>query len=231
MRAIPDAVAESRSSGRLERIDRFGDSGPEPSRPADPVEPLPVGRLLMTTLVALGLLTVALGAAAYYFRPVLLGLGEAFVEHLGVVGVALGFFIPDAFTVPLPADLVTSFALFGGMPLPLLVAWASLGSLSGGSVGWLIGRYAGERIPALHRRLENDTRVVPFLRRNALAVLALTAVTPLPYSIGCVGAGAIRMPYANFLMVSLLRIPRIAAYLWLIERGILVAGGLAGGGA
>ena len=57
------------------------------------------------------------------------------------------------------------------------------------------------------------------LHHGGTYVLAAAALTPLPYSIACWAAGAIKMPFGRFLAVSSLRVVRVAGYLWLIEAG------------
>ena len=37
----------------------------------------------------------------------------------------------------------------------------------------------------------------------------------------CWAAGATKMAYLDFIVISLLRIPRVAAFLWLIQRGFV----------
>ena len=59
------------------------------------------------------------------------------------------------------------------------------------------------------------------VRRYGAYALALTALTPLPYSLGCWACGALKMRFSLFLWVSLLRIPRVAGYLALIYFGLL----------
>lgn len=185
---------------------------------------LSLGGLLLSTLATLAVLLAVLFTLAYFFRPVLLEVGSWFVAKLGGPGVALGYLIPDALTLPLPADLVASVALFGDMSFPKVVFWASLGSVLGGSLGWGIGRFFVWRIPALRARMEADTRVVPILKKRGGIVLALAALTPLPYSIACWAAGGTGMGFGTFFLISLLRIPRVALYLWLIVEGVVGSG-------
>ncbi len=187
---------------------------------------LEVGKLLISTALLIALLVAGMAALAHFFGPTLASLGKHFVALLGGPGVALGYLLPDALTVPIPADVVAAFGLFGGMPFAVVATWGAVGSLIGGSLGWFIGLQAAQRWPRLARRIDEDERVVPFLRRHGASVLALAAVTPLPYSIGCWGAGAIRMPFATFFAVSLLRVPRVALYLWLVQEGVVATGAM-----
>jgi membrane protein YqaA with SNARE-associated domain len=59
------------------------------------------------------------------------------------------------------------------------------------------------------------------VRRYGLIALALATLTPLPYSLACWASGALGVPFFRFCAVSLLRIPRIAIFLWLIQEGFV----------
>ena len=57
------------------------------------------------------------------------------------------------------------------------------------------------------------------VRRYGAAALALGALSPLPFSICCWASGALKLRPDIFFVVALLRIPRVAFYLWLIDIG------------
>ena len=168
--------------------------------------------------VAFMVFIVALGAA--FWEP-LHAMSKGFVTHLGGPGIFLGFFIPDGFSVPMPVDAFTTFGLLGGMGFWEVVFWAASGSLIGGMVGYHVGgwlrrfewfkRFYGKRAAEMDALVE----------RYGAVALAATALTPLPYSLGCWAAGALKMPMTTFLTVSLLRIPRVAGYLALIHFGLV----------
>jgi membrane protein YqaA with SNARE-associated domain len=181
-------------------------------------------RVLVSTLVGLALLVAGVVLLATFARESLMSVSRAFVEVLGGAGVALGFFLPDAFTVPLPNDVASMFGLAGGLSFWSVVAWASLGSLVGGSVGYLIGWKLG-RTRVLRTFFEGRGRdVFGMLQRRGLVVVVVAAITPLPYSIACWAAGASQLPFRRFFLVSQLRILRIAGYLYLIELGLVSSG-------
>ena len=60
--------------------------------------------------------------------------------------------------------------------------------------------------------------------RYGSTAVAIGALTPLPYFIVCWAAGALDMRYRRFIGWSLLRIPRVAGYLWLVDLGFLSVG-------
>lgn len=184
------------------------------------------GVLLGAVLVMMGFTAFA-AALGWLFHEPLIELGRWFVARFGGPGIAVGFYFPDAFTMPVPNDAFTAFGLWGGMPFGRVVAWGSLGSLAGGSTGWLIGRHLlarSHKLQAYIKRRGGD-EMTAHLRRGGRWFLAIAAVSPVPYSVTCWAAGATKMPYVEFLIISLLRIPRVAAFLWLIEQGFVSVSG------
>lgn len=170
--------------------------------------------------VGLGFMLILVTVGATFWDK-MHALSHEFVAYLGGPGILLGFFIPDAFSVPLPVDAFTAFGFLGGMGFWEVVAWASVGSLSGGFVGYHVGgwlrgfrwfqRFYGKRAAEMDRLVE----------RYGAVALAATALTPLPYSLGCWACGALKMRFSTFCLVSLLRVPRVAGYLALIHFGLL----------
>lgn len=194
---------------------------------ADPPAPLDLRRVLLTAVLAMMGFTVVAALLGWLFREPLLGIGEWFVARFGGLGIAVGFFFPDAFTLPVPNDAFTAFGLWGGMDFWRVVAWGSLGSLVGGSTGWAIGRHLLARSAKLQAfiRRRGGEEMRAHLVRGGRWFLAIAAVSPVPYSVTCWAAGATRMPFWEFFMISLLRIPRVAGFLWLIQQGFVSAAG------
>ena len=169
-------------------------------------------------------LVALIGGLAWLWREELVALGEVFVEELGLGGLFLGFFLPDAFPLPLPHDVFSGLCLIGGVSFPVIVAVASTASLCGGSLGFTIGRRLShtewfQRIMARH-----GTDAHALVVRYGATAVAIGALTPLPYFIVCWSAGALDMRYRRFITWSLLRVPRVAGYLWLVQLGFLEVG-------
>jgi hypothetical protein len=115
------------------------DSEPQPSgAPSSNV--LEPRRLILSTVLVSMLLVGGVAALGTWFHRPLLAIADSFVGSLGGPGVALGYFIPDAFTIPLPNDVSSLLGLAGGMTFFEVCAWATLGSLLGGAVGYWVGR-------------------------------------------------------------------------------------------
>lgn len=182
---------------------------------------LDVRKLVVRFLLAVLVLAALLVLTGFYLEEELLAVSASFVEHFGGWGVFLGFFFPDAFTLPIPQDAFMAFALVGGMSFWEVVAWATAGSLSGGSLGWLLGRQL-RRTRAYARFMERRGKdAEALIERYGSIALGVGAATPLPYSILCWACGALGMSYGRFLAVSTLRFVRVVSYLWLIEIGVL----------
>lgn len=180
------------------------------------------GRLIASTLIVLAVLVAMVAAAGYYYREPLLRVSQMFVDSLGGVGIALGFFLPDAFTIPLPNDVVTVLGLAGGMSFAAVCCWATAGSIVGGATGYWVGRLL-RRTRVVRRVLDRgDSYAQRVLTKYGATALAVAAITPLPYSIFCWASGAGRIPFKTFLAISVpLRIVRVSGYLYLIQLGLL----------
>jgi membrane protein YqaA with SNARE-associated domain len=186
-----------------------------------PPDPVGLRNLLLKLVGGVIALIAGLLVVGYLWRQQLLGLGQWFVENLGGPGIAITFLVPDAVAVPVPQDAIMALALFGGLKFWTVVAWATAGSLLGGSAGLLLGRLLGHT--AWYRRMAarggfDGTYLV---RRYGHIALAVGALTPVPYSIVCWASGAFGVRYLPFLSISLLRFVRVSGYLWLVDIGVV----------
>lgn len=182
---------------------------------------LRVGALAIKAIGALVVLMVILGLLAYTVHDPLVALAERFVAIAGPPGIALGFFLPDAFTLPIPNDAFSFFGLIGGIPFWTCVLWACLGTLVGGSLGFFLGRWLSHTETFRRMMAQRGREVTLLVERYGVRALLFAALTPLPYSIACWAAGACGMRFFTFFLVSLSRIPRVIFYLWLIEQGFV----------
>jgi membrane protein YqaA with SNARE-associated domain len=174
-------------------------------------------RILLQTAVALVALVAGLAALSYFFKPEMEALSRLFIHKTGLWGVGLGFFLPDALTLPIPPDTFLVAGHLGGLGFWDMLVWASVGSILGGTSGYLMIR-ALSRHPSVSRWLDPKIKKGrEFMDRYGLIALALGALTPIPYSMVCWACGAAGVRLVPFVLVSLLRIPRVALYLLLIE--------------
>jgi membrane protein YqaA with SNARE-associated domain len=222
--AQPSNIARGRPITPVDPLSRCGYRNAVQDDAAPEVEPsLDLRRVLLAAVLGMMGFTLLAAVLGWLFREPLLEMGHWFVDNFGGLGIAVGFFFPDAFTVPVPNDAFTAFGLWGGMPFAEVVAWGSVGSLIGGSTGWVIGRYLltrSERLQGFIQRRGGE-QIRTQLVRGGRWFLAVAAVSPVPYSVTCWAAGVTKMRYWEFLSISLLRIPRVAGILWLIQQGFV----------
>ena len=191
----------------------------ENSTRSDP-EPFSARNLLFRTAIGILILMGGLAIPISLYREEVLEFCRYFVRTAGGPGVFFGFMIPDMLPIPFAQDIFTGMAVFGGMSRVEAIIWAATGSLVGGSIGFFIGQ-----------RIARSKRFERFIKgrgaqaytlvqdRGSLAVV-IGAVTPIPYSFICWTCGALDYPYGRLILISLLRIPRIAFYLYLIETNL-----------
>ena len=92
------------------------------------------------------------------------------------------------------------------------------------STGFWIGRRLRTTRLVARVLASRGGRVPGLFARYGTVAVALAALTPLPYSVFCWAAGAARMSFGRFILVSQLRIVRVAGYLYLIQLGMLSTG-------
>ena len=196
------------------------DHTPAPAPPS-PEDVLPARQILIQTGIGILVLMGVTFLLGILFEEDLRTLGQSFVSMFGGAGVAVCCALPDAVPMPPPHEVCMSFARLGGLGFWEVVLWATGGSISGGTVGYLIGRSLSDTAWFQERINGQARQAWALIERHGPLALAIGAITPIPYSICCWASGAIRMRPSVFLVVSLLRLPRLALYLWLVQ-GALV---------
>ena len=177
--------------------------------------------LLGQTLLGIGALVGLMFVLGKVFREELLEGGALFVSTLGGPGIAMCCAGPDALPMPPPHEICMMFGWLGGMTFWEVTLWATLGSVGGGCVGYLIGRTLSQSAWFVRFTRGRARLAWGVMERHGALALALGALSPLPYSVCCWASGAMRMNPAVFLVVSLLRLPRLAFYLWLVMQGLV----------
>ena len=195
------------------------DPGPQHAAPASDRELANyVRRNLISTLIALGAMAVGLGIFGKVFEEELLRSAEAVHHALGVWGLLGVVFMTDAVFSPVPPDVVLVVVANS----KLHASWSSLlpaiglTSALAGNVGWFIGS-RGARIrwlaPWVARARQRHEKT---LHRYDRWAVVLGAVTPLPFSVICITAGALGMKLRRLSPITLLRVPRFVVFYWVI---------------
>ena len=174
--------------------------------------------VLVRFLVGILLLVIGVGALGWAFRAPLAELSAAFVGRFGTWGLFFGMLIIDAYAFPpLAHEPILFFAHAGGVSFVDVTLVAGTASFLAGPVGYVVGRLLGQVVWV--RRQLARTGVTPVMRRRGAWVVALAAVSPVPFSASTYIAGALRVPFAPFLLACALRYLKVAAYLAMIAVG------------
>ena len=173
-------------------------------------------------------LKLALGAAGlvllvsllgHYFRSELEALGATFVDRFGYVGLALGTYAADGLHFPVPPQFYMLASITSGWSMWWTLVAVCTGSILGGITAYAIARKVSD-FPFFARLLARTRKKVDWLFvRYGYTAVAIGSLTPIPYSFLCYVAGGYKMPPRIFLALSLLRIPKVVLYYYLVMLG------------
>lgn len=180
--------------------------------------PTPALALRVAFRLVLGLLglVAAVATAAWLFREPITAFSAGLIGATGWPGLLVAFALTDL--VPaLPHSAVLLMGHAGGLEGWTCFWAASAGAMVGAASAWSVGRLFGRS--AWLRGLLDRYWIGAFLKRYGVAAVALASVTPVPDSLTVIGTGAVGAPLWHPLVGALVRVPKIAVYLWAIEAG------------
>jgi len=191
------------------------------SQPVDSSDILALPSLLKRLVIGLVLLLIAALIAGWTLEEPILMVSDWFVRLFGLWGVFFGVFLLDCLPLTFSEPLLL-LAMEGGEEGKKLGFWtvttvAASGSwfsaLLGYSIGLLMGRT--DWLKRVFRRYRMDV----FMARYGTAFVAVAAITPFPYGISTVCAGASRIPLAKVMTAALLRFPKNYLYMAIVLAG------------
>jgi membrane protein YqaA with SNARE-associated domain len=166
-----------------------------------------------------------LAVCATRFEHQLLSLTESVYSTIGLAGLFAITFFNDVIISPLPPEAMLIVVAKTGLRDDWLALILTMGLLSAaaGNAAWWIGHSAGARFfPHWINKVRQ--RHGKTIYRYDRWVVGLSAITPLPFSITCLAAGAMHMRYKSFWPLTLLRVPRFFMfYLMIAHSGRLFA--------
>ena len=192
----------------------------DPHTPAEqPTQPLSLRTLLIQTAVITALLVGAVVLAGMFLKEPLSAAADWVVHRFGLPGIALGIFISDTFTFPIPPDTYIFLAVASQLRELEVLVTVCLVSVFSGNVAYFLGPLLA-RIPLIRNKIEQfRTQGQDLFLRYGVWTVAIGALTPLPYSLVCWFAGLYKMPYKRFFLATLFRIPRMIGYYYLFKLG------------
>lgn len=177
--------------------------------------------LLVRMAVGLALLLVGVAALSALFRTELEALGRVFVDRFGLWGMVIGSLLADGFHFLLPPQFYMLMGISSGVPARSTLTAVCFGSFVGGWAAYFLATRVG-RFEALERRLQEPRRLLDgALERYGSAALVFAGFLPITYAALCYLAGLGRVSKRGFLIIALVRIPRLVAYYYLVRLGWL----------
>lgn len=159
-------------------------------------------------------LAIAAGLAAlHFFGPYVVYLSHSVLP--GISGPALFLLVAlnDFLVTPVSPDIALFLISQKSGGSYLLVCALGAASVLGGAAAWLCGRLLENRFrPARLEKFIITNHAM--INKYGVWVVALGALTPVPYSLTCWAAGVLKMDFSKFSFMILLRIPRFLIYFY-----------------
>ncbi|MGC4092521.1 MAG: VTT domain-containing protein [Polyangiaceae bacterium] len=180
-------------------------------------------RLLVRMAIGLVVLLAGVALLSSLFHAELERLGHAFVDRFGLWGMVVGSILADGFHFLLPPQFYMLMGISSGVPAAATLTAVCFGSWLGGwSAYFLAGRVG--HIGAIERRLREPRQLLErAIERFGTSALVVVGFLPITYAALCYLAGLGRVSKRGFLVIALVRIPRLIAYYYLVRLGWLGA--------
>lgn len=172
-------------------------------------------------------LAILLGVTALqFFGPYVAFLSSSVLTKISAPALYALVALNDFAVTPVSPDIVI-FLISQKSPSAYgLIAALGTASVLGGTLAWCLGWYLeGKLKPAKLERFVKCNHEL--INRYGVWIVGLGALTPVPYSLTCWAAGALKMDFHKFFLMILLRIPRFLLYFHFFS----VSGGAFGGAA
>lgn len=167
-------------------------------------------------LLAILVIVAVLGHAA---RERCEAAAREFVERYGYAGMALGTLLADAIHFPIPPQFYMLLSVASGASAINTLAAIAAASLTAGVLGYRLASVVG-RVAWVVKRTERTRRLLQgAIERYGVWAAVYSSLLPLPYSLLCYLAGLSRAPNGFFVLLCLCRVPKLAAFYWLIRLG------------
>ena len=196
---------------------------------ASSTKPAPLSSVLtrehiIKLLIGFGVVFLVATICGVWFKEPIGQFAQLAVHNFGLTGL-FGFVLAiDSVPTPFSYAPIMLLAIEGGIEVSIVFVVSSLASMSGGLIGYSLGRLIGlpKGIEAWLQK--NHPEQFILLKRYGAHGVALVAALPLPFALGTWTAGAMRVRLGGVLIASLVRIPKTAFYIILITAGLSVGG-------
>jgi len=177
------------------------------------------GRNLFRLAVFIAFLVMLLIVLRYTLGDYLEQYGEDLVERFGYLGMFAATLFMDTFIVPVSPDIIIFVSIAGNVNTFWAIFTIALASMIAGNLGYLIGKFLGNREFVIRRLKKYEKRGRYLMKKYGLWAVIIGAMTPIPFSAICWLAGMLDMKYTHFLAGVLWRVPRFLMWYIIIGMG------------
>lgn len=174
------------------------------------------------SFLRLSLIVIVIFALLYFVGTKFLDIDEIFnylVHSVPKHYVFVLFYITESFFNPIPTDLFIIWSEELSKPW-LNLTLLSLLSYIAGINSYFFGYYI-RKIPRINRWFSKKfTKQIRNSKKWGGWVIAAAAMTPFPFSLTVVSIGLLNYPFKQFLIWSLLRIPRFFLYAFILYKTV-----------
>jgi membrane protein YqaA with SNARE-associated domain len=182
------------------------------------------GIIIRSTIVGLVLCALFVLALKLWMGESGQQLGNDFVRSFGLAGLFTGVLVIDTIPTPGGAIPLMTLCLQAQVSIVSIYLTCLAANFTAGLIGYLLGRAMG-----LPKRLESFIeRKFPgklgTIREKGVIGVAVLAALPIPMAFATWAGGAFGVSARSVALASLVRIPKLALYLWAISGSIRLLG-------
>lgn len=175
--------------------------------------------LVVRFVLALVMVSVAVGLTGYFVREPASALARGFVSRFGIWGMALGTLLADGLHFPIPPQFYMLLAVASNTPTHLAFPAIALASLLSGCLGYQIAKSAS-RVGFVAKRTERyRAMLLRAYERRGYRTALIASLLPIPYSVLCYLAGLNRLPAPFLVLVGVCRVPKLLGFYGLVYMG------------
>ena len=160
-----------------------------------------------------------------FLHEPIVALGTGIMERFGLAGLAASVFMVDSIPTPLSYVPFMLLATVGGVPVTVVFLVSSAASYAAGFAGYGLGRVIGmpQRVDQWTRA--KHPRIREILDNHGGWGVAAIGALPLPLAVGTWSAGALKIAPSKVALALLIRLPKTALYLLMIDLGLNMGAG------
>ena len=167
---------------------------------------------------------IALVAGAFFRAPIQAA-GAYCVGAFGLAGLAVAVLLVDSIPTPLSYVPFMLLALEGGLPFGSVLVVSAAASYAAGLSGYTLGRAVGMPARLARWMAAKHPQARRLIDRYGAWGVAAVGALPLPLALGTWSGGALGVRFLPAACALLVRLPKTALYLLMIERGLALGAG------